>query len=111
LLESDIVIDDIKVGEWRIRANSQVKGTGKSASSAGPSVFEEMKTLNTANVDTARGSKKVSSFQEVYVCPPGQTYGERVQTPVFVLDQLDRGDVIAGPALIIDATQTIFVNA
>lgn len=54
---------------------------------------------------------KVTSRQEVYVCAPGQTYGERVQTPVFELDHLDQGDIIQGPALIIDATQTIFVNA
>ena len=111
MLDSDIVIDDIKVGTFGDCVDGQVKGVGKSASSAGASVFEEMKSLNIAKVEKARGAKKVSSFQEVYVCAPGQTYGKRVETPVFVLDRLDRGDVIIGPALIIDATQTIFVNA
>jgi len=91
----------------------QVKGVGKSASSAGPSVFEELKTLNTINVQTVLRDEggKVTNFQDVYVCAPGQSYGERISTPVFVLDRLDRGDIVSGPALIIDATQTIFVNA
>ena len=87
---------------------------GKSASSAGASVFEELKSLETNTVDntlfTSSGGK-VSSTQEVYVCPPGQTYGERVDIPVFQLEKLDTGDVVVGPALIIDATQTIFINA
>ena len=76
-------------------------------------MFKELKTLQTVEIGTTLSSEggKATSSQEVYVCPPGQAYGERVQTPVFVLDQLTRGDTILGPALIIDATQTIFVNA
>lgn len=92
---------------------SQVKGVGKSASSVGLSVFEELKTLKTSDVDNSRTTSsggKVRDTQEVYVCPPGQTYGERVNIPVFELEKLDEGDVVVGPALIIDATQTIFVN-
>lgn len=53
----------------------------------------------------------MSSRQEVYVSPPGSGRGERVDTPVYELGHLDVGDVVPGPALIIDATQTIFVNA
>jgi 5-oxoprolinase (ATP-hydrolysing) len=86
-----------------------VKGVGKSASSAGDSVFDELKFLKITTVDIA--GSKVNSKQEVYVCPPDQTYGERVDIPVFELDKLERGDMVVGPALIIDATQTIFVNA
>jgi 5-oxoprolinase (ATP-hydrolysing) len=96
LLESQIVIDDIKV-----------KGVGKAWSDIGQSVFEEVKTLRTAPVD---GAKSTSS-QEVYVAPPGQVRGERVSTPVYELERLDVGDVVEGPALVIDATQTIFINA
>ena len=98
LLESDIVVDDIKV-----------KGVGKAWSEIGRSVFEEIKTLPTQKV--ARDSKKISSTQQVYVSAPGQAKGERVETPVLVLQDLDAGDVVQGPALVIDATQTIFVNA
>lgn len=115
MLESDIIIDDIKVSLiFRHQADIQVKGVGKSASSAGTSVFEELKTLQTTPVDQSRDTAsggKVTSTQEVYVCPPGQTYGERVNVPVFELEKLDCGDVVTGPALVIDATQTIFINA
>ncbi len=34
-----------------------------------------------------------------------------MSTPVYELDHLDVGDVVEGPALVIDATQTIFINA
>lgn len=100
LLESQIVVDDVKV-----------KGVGKAWSDIGQSVFEEVKTLRTAPVDISDAGTKVSSRQEVYVAPPGQVRGERVSTPVFILDQLEVGDVVEGPALVIDATQTIFINA
>jgi hypothetical protein len=92
----------------------QVKGVGKTFSPPGDSVFDEIKTLKTSPVDaiteTSKGGK-VSSRQEVYVSPPGTGKGSRVDTPVFQLEHLDIGDEVAGPALIIDATQTIFVNA
>lgn len=87
----------------------KVKGVGKAWSEIGRSVFEEIKTLPTQKV--ARDSSKVSSTQQVYVSAPGQAKGERVETPVLVLQDLDAGDVVQGPALVIDATQTIFVNA
>lgn len=33
-----------------------------------------------------------------------------MDTPVYELDQLNVGDIVEGPALVIDATQTIFIN-
>jgi 5-oxoprolinase (ATP-hydrolysing) len=87
----------------------QVKGAGKAATPTSVSVFQELRSLKTANVDAA--GDKVASRQEVYVCPPGKTYGDRVDVPVFELEKLACGDIVAGPALIIDATQTIFINA
>lgn len=102
LLESEIVIDDAKV-----------KGVGKAYSDIGKSVFEEVKTLATERADLRAYDEggQVSSHQEVYVSAPGQTRGERVQTPVFELGHLRVGNVLEGPALVIDATQTIFINA
>ncbi len=88
----------------------KVKGVGKSASSAGESVQQEIKTLSFNEVDpqrTVEQGGKVSSRQDVFVTPPGQKTGSRVDTPVFDLGDLDKGDTIEGPALIIDATQTI----
>jgi 5-oxoprolinase (ATP-hydrolysing) len=35
--------------------------------------------------------------------------GRLDDTPVFLLDRLDVGDVVEGPAMIIDDTQTIVV--
>lgn len=87
----------------------KVKGIGKAWSDMGRSVFDEIKSLETTTLQ--KDSSKISSFQQVYVSPPGQTKGERVETPVLVLQDLDAGDVVQGPALVIDATQTIFVNA
>ena len=92
----------------------QVKGVGKTFSPPGDSVFDEIKTLKTTPVDAITETSKggtVSSRQEVYVSPPGTGKGSRIDTPVFQLEHLDIGDEVAGPALIIDATQTIFVNA
>jgi 5-oxoprolinase (ATP-hydrolysing) len=57
------------------------------------------------------GDHKIDSRQSVYVSKPGSTKGSRQDVPVYLLDKLDVGDVLQGPALIIDATQTVFVNA
>lgn len=54
---------------------------------------------------------KIDSHQSVYVSKPGSTKGNRQEVPVYLLDKLEIGDVLEGPALVIDATQTVFVNA
>ena len=61
-------------------------------------------------VDRSQTSTKVDSFQSVYVSPPGSTKGCREDVPVFELDSLAVGDLVEGPALIIDETQTVFIN-
>lgn len=97
------MVDDVKV-----------KGVGKTFESEDESVFEEIKRLETRPVDVVTSTSeggKVSSRQEVFVSPPGESKGQRVDTPVFELGHLDIGDIVTGPALVIDATQTIFVNA
>ena len=103
LLDADIVIDDAKV-----------KGTGKAWSDIGQSVFEEVKTLEIRKLEGAKAKDdggKVSSFQDVYVSAPGDAKGSRQKIPVIELEDLTAGDAVEGPALVIDATQTIFINA
>jgi 5-oxoprolinase (ATP-hydrolysing) len=88
----------------------QVKGVGKTFDNLGESVFAEFARLSMRKVDRANDSAKVDSFQSVYVSPPGSTKGRREDVPVFELDNLDVGDIVEGPALIIDETQTVFIN-
>jgi len=95
-LETPVVIDDIKV-----------KGIGKTFDSLGESVFAEFKKIQPRRVDES----KIDSRQSVFVSPPGVTKGRREQVPVYELGSLDIGDAVEGPALIIDATQTVFVNS
>ena len=95
-LETPVVIDDIKV-----------KGIGKTFDSLGESVFAEFKKLQPRRVDES----KIDSRQSVFVSPPGATKGRREEVPVYELGSLDVGDAVEGPALIIDATQTVFVNS
>jgi 5-oxoprolinase (ATP-hydrolysing) len=95
-LETPVVIDDIKV-----------KGIGKTFDSLGESVFAEFKKIQPRPVDRS----KIDSRQSVFVSPPGVSKGRREQVPVYELGSLDVGDAVDGPALIIDATQTVFVNS
>lgn len=59
-----------------------------------------MATLKTRAVDR---KSQADSFQSVYFDEVGRVD----DTPVFLLDQLEVGDEIEGPAMIIDDTQTI----
>ncbi|TDL23523.1 5-oxoprolinase [Rickenella mellea] len=89
LLDSkNIIVDDVKV-----------RGIGKTFDTLGPSVFEEIKTLKKNVVDRS----KADTTHSVYF----ETVGRVDDTPVFLLDNLDIGDTVNGPAMIIDDTQTI----
>ncbi|WWC86389.1 uncharacterized protein L201_001265 [Kwoniella dendrophila CBS 6074] len=93
LLNKNIIVDDVKV-----------RGIGKTFDSLGPSAFAEYKTLKLNPVDASQAD----FHQEAFVWY-GQD-GKRQDVPVFELDSLENGDQVKGPALVIDATQTIFVN-
>ncbi|WVW82445.1 hypothetical protein I302_104455 [Kwoniella bestiolae CBS 10118] len=93
LLNKNIIVDDIKV-----------RGIGKTFDSLGPSAFAEYKSLKLSSIDES----KADFHQEAYVWY-GQE-GKRQDVPVFELGSLRTGDQVKGPALIIDETQTIFVN-
>ncbi|KAK8866074.1 hypothetical protein IAR55_001225 [Kwoniella newhampshirensis] len=96
LLNKSIIVDDIKV-----------RGVGKTFDSLGPSAFQEVKSLTLNAVDP---TTKSDFQQECYVWFESAGQGRREQVPVFELDSLDTGDLVKGPAMIIDDTQTVFVN-
>ncbi|KAL1405679.1 hypothetical protein Q8F55_009318 [Vanrija albida] len=93
LLNKDIIVDDVKV-----------RGIGMSHEGLGESTFAEAKRL--ALVPAG----KPDFEQEVYVWNGVKGTGARVSAPVYELDGLAVGTEVHGPALLIDATQTIFVN-
>lgn len=73
-------------------------------------MFAELHKLEKRPLHDKEDNHKIDSHQSVYVSRPGSTKGARQDVPVYLLDKLESGDVLEGPALIIDATQTIFVN-
>ena len=88
LEDKAIVVDDLKV-----------RGLGKTFDSLGQTVYEEMKTLHKKAVDTS----KQSCTHSVYFDGVGRVEA----TPIYELPSLQVGDVVKGPAIIIDDTQTI----
>ncbi|KAG8975636.1 hypothetical protein FRC05_005429 [Tulasnella sp. 425] len=88
-----IIVDDIKV-----------RGIGKTFDSLGPSVFQELAELKTNKIDHGT-TKKKETTTSVYF----ESVGRVDDTPVYKLPDLDVGDVLRGPAMILDDTQTIVV--
>lgn len=78
----------------------RVRGIGKSFTSLGDSVFEQAANLKFTPVDPSSAPKTSVYFEDV----------GRVDTPVFQIDELNEGDLVEGPALIIDNTQTVVVD-
>lgn len=110
LLETKtITVDDIKVCLLPAPGSSskkthfllQVRGIGKTFDTLGESVFSEVSHLKPKPVDT----KKSSTRHSVYF----DKIGRVDDTPIFLLDRLDIGEEVRGPAMIIDDTQTIVV--
>ncbi|TXT05093.1 hypothetical protein VHUM_03913 [Vanrija humicola] len=93
LLNKDIIVDDVKV-----------RGIGMSHEGLGESTFAEAKRLS------LQPAGKPDFEQDVYVWNAVEGTGARVNAPVYELGGLAVGTEVTGPALIIDATQTIFVN-
>jgi 5-oxoprolinase (ATP-hydrolysing) len=85
-----IIVDDLKV-----------RGLGKTFDTLGETVYEELKKIQRKEIDKSRQSSTYSVyFDEI---------GRVDETPVFELGTLEVGDVVKGPAMIIDDTQTIVV--
>ena len=108
LLETKgVIVDDIKVRRFhapkcrrRSSKNLKVRGIGKTFDSLGESVYSEVAKLNLCQVDV---STKADAKYSVYF----DRVGRVDDTPVFLMDKLAIGDVLEGPAMIIDDTQTI----
>ena len=88
LHDRDIHIDDIRV-----------RAIGQSVSDSSKTVDQQLKEVDTKTVEAS----KRHSTHKVYF------EGGHLETDIYVLDKLDVGDKIHGPAIIIDETQTIVV--
>jgi 5-oxoprolinase (ATP-hydrolysing) len=87
-----IIVDDVKV-----------RGIGKTFDSLGESVYEELRHIQRNDGKGVLGKK--DGVCSVYFGGVGRVGN----TPVYQLGKLDVGDVIQGPAMLIDDTQTIVV--
>lgn len=87
--DRDIIIDDVRV-----------RGIGKSFRYAEETVDQQLKNLKRQEVS---GKNKHSS---------AQVYFEegRLETPIYKLGDIQVGDVVKGPAMLADGTQTIVVT-
>ncbi|KAJ6790010.1 hypothetical protein PWT90_03799 [Aphanocladium album] len=87
--ERDIIIDDVRV-----------RGIGKSFRNNEKTVDEQLKTIKRQDITKS----KRHSTQQVYF------EGGRAETPIYKLENLSIGDVVPGPAMLADGTQTIVVT-
>ena len=87
--ERPVLVDDIRV---RTIASSKVR-TERSP-------LVQLREATIKDVATSPANKTSAYFDG---------YSERIDTPVYLLDQLEKHSRIAGPAVIIDQTQTIVV--
>ncbi|KAF8307670.1 5-oxoprolinase [Clavulina sp. PMI_390] len=102
-----IIVDDVKV-----------RGIGKTFDTLGVSVWDEIETLETRTVpfhastststseNSPASTEKHTTTHSVYF----EECSGRVDAPVYRLEDLERGDKVKGPAIVIDATQTIVLD-
>ncbi|KAK4152553.1 putative oxysterol binding protein [Chaetomidium leptoderma] len=88
--DRDIIVDDVRV-----------RGIGKSFRYDEKSVDEQLKTVTRKDVSAA---EKRHSEAKVYF------EGGRADTPIYKLSDLSVGEVVKGPAMLADGTQTIVVT-
>jgi 5-oxoprolinase (ATP-hydrolysing) len=87
--DRDIIVDDVRV-----------RGIGKSFRHNERTVDQQLQSIKRQTV--AEGKQHVT--QKVYF------EGGRLDTPVYKLEDLSVGEVISGPAMLADGTQTIVVT-
>ncbi|KAM3511577.1 hypothetical protein MY11210_004795 [Beauveria gryllotalpidicola] len=87
--ERDIIVDDVRV-----------RGIGRSFRNDEKTVDEQLKTIKRQHVTES----KRHSIQQVYF------EGGRAHAPIYKLESLSIGDVVPGPAILADGTQTIVVT-
>lgn len=83
---------------------SQVRGIGKTYAALPASPFKALRSIQ-SDLRPAPGGK-ISFHTSVYFAPPARRVEE---TPVWPLADLDVGETLEGPAMIIDDTQTIVI--
>lgn len=76
-----------------------MRGIGKTFDTLGESVFSEVDKLQTRAVDRKKADTTYSTYFD--------GVGRVDDTPVYLLPNLQVGDRLEGPAMIIDNTQTI----
>lgn len=97
LTDKSIICDDVRV-----------KGIGRSFDKLSESVHSEHKRLA-----SREGGFKEAAILSDSSCPRRDVYFEnsgRLNTPVVKLSQVEVGEKIPGPAILIDETQTILVE-
>ncbi|PHH77896.1 hypothetical protein CDD82_3302 [Ophiocordyceps australis] len=87
--DRDIIVDDVRV-----------RGVGRSFRHDEPTVDQQLKTVKRVDVPC----EHKDGVRDVYF------EGGRLKTPVYRLEALDVGNVVAGPAVLADGTQTIIVT-
>lgn len=87
--DRDIIVDDVRV-----------RGIGKSFRYEEKTVDQQLKILKRQDVST----KNQHSKSDIYFD------GSRLETPIYKLGEISVGDVVKGPAMLADGTQTIVVT-
>lgn len=93
ILDKPVIVDDVRV-----------RGIGKSYDSLGEGVWHEMREKEGKWKDVAVEAAEKSKVN-VYFEEEGW-----VNVPVFLLDNVSSGQILKGPAMIIDQTQTIVLD-
>ncbi|KAF5356710.1 hypothetical protein D9758_013743 [Tetrapyrgos nigripes] len=89
-----VVVDDIKV-----------RGIGKTFDTLGDSVYTELDRLASAKSLRPVSKAKVALTHPVYF----DIIGRVPDTPVYRLEDLEIGEVVKGPGMVLDDTQTIVI--
>ena len=90
--DKHVMVDDVRV-----------RGIGKTFDTLGESVFAESARLSFVPVGLEEGKKE--GMASMYFEKMG-----RVDVPVFLLEKLGTGDLVRGPAAIVDGTQTLILD-
>lgn len=90
LLELNVMVDDVRV-----------RGIGKTFDSLGETVYAEVARLSFAPAAAIKSEGTTSIYFE--------STG-RVDVPVYLLEKLDQGDIVEGPSIVLDGTQTLVLD-
>ena len=93
--DRDVIVDDVRV-----------RGVGKSPQADEPTVDQLLKEMKENKMMAKVTMSALKS------CPPKKVYFDsgRIDTPVLRLEDLREGDVVPGPAILADGTQTVVVT-